>query len=464
MSRSKVLPLVLVLSAVALASACGSSPEASPPEPGDSSSASSPAASESSSDSPESVQFLTSGAPEELAAFRTLIEAYEASVPGAQVQLVEASDSDDLITRLSTSTAGGEPPDLFLMNYRLYGQLAAKDVIEPLDERISSSSVIDESDYYPTAMEAFRWQGEQLCIPQNISSLAVYYNRDLFEQYGVAEPEPGWTWNDMVAIARALTRDANGAVVSGTETEGGPSPVAVYGLGVEPSIIRLAPFVWSNGGEVVDDPLRPTRFTLDTPEAREALKNLVDLRIAYGVVPTDEDVEAEDDESRFLNGRLGMLMSSRRVTATFRASAEFDWDVASLPVYDEPANILHSDAYCITTGSEHKDDAWRFLEYAVSAEGQRVIAATGRTVPSHIGVAESEAFLDPTQPPLNAQVFLDVIPYVRAVSTASTWPEIEDVTGGLLENAMYRGDRLDDVIAELDASTQPIFARGEFPE
>ena len=412
---------------------------------------------------PETVQLLVFGAPEELAAYRTLVDAYEASAPGANVQLIEASDRDDLIARLSTSISGGEPPDLFLMNYRYYGQFAARDAIEPLDERIASSGVVDAGDYYPVAMEAFRWQDRQLCIPQNISSLVVYYNRDLFEQYGVAEPEPGWAWNDLVATATALTRDAAGRVVSGTESEGGPTPVVVYGLGIEPSMIRLAPFVWSNGGEVVDDPERPTRFTLDTPEAREVLENFVDLRIAYGVVPTDEEVEAEDDESRFVNGRLAMLMSSRRVTTTFRASAQFDWDVAALPTYDRPAGILHSDAYCMTAASAHKDDAWSFLEYAVSAAGQEVIAATGRTVPSNIEVSESAAFLD-DQAPANAQVFLDAIPNVRAITTVSTWPEIEDVTNGILENALYRGDRLDDVLADLDEATGPILARGESPE
>ena len=45
----------------------------------------------------------------------------------------------------------------------------------------------------------------------------------------------------------------------------------------------------------------------------------------------------------------------------------------------------------------------------------------------------------------------------------STWPEIEDVSEGILENALYRGDRLDDVIRELDELTRPIFARGEYP-
>ena len=409
------------------------------------------------------VRLLVFGAPEELAAYRTLADAYTKKHPDRRVQLVEASDRKDLLARLSTSIAGGEPPELFLMNYRFYGQFAVKDVIEPLDDRIAASAEVDPADYYPVAMDAFRWRGRQLCLPQNVSSLAVYYNRTLFEKYGVALPKPGWTWNDMLTTATALTRDAAGGVIRGTESEGAARRPAVHGLGIEPSVIRLAPFVWSNGGEIVDDPARPTRLTLDAPAAREALKNLIDLRLAYGVVPTDEEVESEDDESRFANGRLAMLLSSRRSTTTFRSITGFEWDVAPLPVYRQAAGILHSDAYCMTRGGRNKTGAWNFLEYAMSADGQRTIAATGRTVPSHIEVSRSPAFLGPAQPPRSSTVFLDAIPTVRALPTVSTWPEIEDVTGGILENALYRGDRLDDVIRRLDEQTRPLFARGEHP-
>ncbi|WP_373688215.1 ABC transporter substrate-binding protein [Actinoplanes aureus] len=404
------------------------------------------------------VQLLVFGAPEELEAYRTLISSY--SKP---VQLVEASDREDLLARLATSIAGGSPPDLFLMNYRFYGQFAVKDAIEPLDERVAASGVIDPADYYPVAMDAFKWQGKQLCLPQNVSSLAVYYNRTLFEKYRVPLPKAGWTWNDLLTTATAMTRDKNGGVIRAAESEGAALRPAVHGLGIEPSIIRLAPFVWSNGADIVDDPVRPTRLTLDSPGAREALKNLVDLRLAYGVVPTDQEVEAEDDESRFVNGRLAMLLSSRRSTTTFRSITGFEWDVAPLPIYRQPAGILHSDAYCLTRGSRNKDAAWDFLEYAISAEGQKIIAATGRTVPSHIEVSTSPAFLGPAQPPRSAKVFLDAIPTVRALPTVSTWPEIEDVTGGILENALYRGDRLDDVIRQLDEQTRPLFARAEYP-
>ena len=366
------------------------------------------------------VRLLVFGAPEELAAYRTLIDAYAKARPGKKVQLIEASDRKDLLARLATSIAGGAPPDLFLMNYRFYGQLAVKDAIEPLDGRIAASEVIKPADYYPVAMTAFTWQGRQLCLPQNVSSLAVYYNRSLFEKYGVALPRAGWTWNELLTTATAMTRDAKGAVIRGTESEGAAQRPAVHGLGIEPSIIRVAPFVWSNGADIVDDPARPTRLTLDTPAAREVLKNLVDLRLAYGVVPTDEEVEAEDDESRFANGRLAMLMSSRRSTTTFRSITGFEWDVAPLPVYRRPVGVLHSDAYCLTRGSRNKDAAWSFLEYAVGAEGQRIIAATGRTVPSHIAVSTSPAFLGPAQPPRSAKVFLDAIPTVRALPSGST--------------------------------------------
>jgi multiple sugar transport system substrate-binding protein len=76
-------------------------------------------------------------------------------------------------------------------------------------------------------------------------------------------------------------------------------------------------------------------------------------------------------------------------------------------------------------------------------------------------VAESDAFLDPAKKPANSRVFLDGIETIRRVPTVSTWPEIEDVSEGILENGMYLGQPVDDVIAELDAKTRPLFERAE---
>jgi multiple sugar transport system substrate-binding protein len=418
----------------------------------------------SDDDSSGSVRFLVFGDPAEINAYRTLIKAFEDEEPDIDVQLVEASDRDDLVARLSSSLAGGSPPDLFLMNYRFYGQYATRDVLEPLGPYVNDSSKFEESDFYPQAFDAFKWQDEQMCIPQNISSLVLYYNKDLFRRFKVAPPTDGMTWNGLVDKAKKLTRDKNGRQVRGADPDlpqSGTAQAEIYGLGVEPVIIRVAPFIWSNGGKVVDDGETPTRFTLDTPEAEEIISGLFALRSIFGVVPTDQEVEAEDDESRFANGRLAMFLDSRRAVPMFREAANFDWDVVSLPFYDEPATILHSDAYCMTKDSKAKDAAWRFVEYAVGPEGSPVIAKTGRTVPSLKEVAESDAFLDPNQKPANSRVFLDAIATIQHVPTISTWPEIEDVTDGLLENGMYLGQPVEDVVAEIDRKTRPLFERAE---
>jgi multiple sugar transport system substrate-binding protein len=411
-----------------------------------------------------SIRFLVFGDPPEINAYRTLIRSFEQAEPDIDVQLVEASDREDLLARLSTSLAGGSPPDLFLMNYRFYGQFAARGVLEPLERYAENSEEFELTDFYSQAVDAFRWDQEVTCLPQNISSLVVYYNRDLFRRFGVPRPRNAMPWNEFVARASQMTRDKDGQMVVGADPDL-PMPntaqAAVYGLGVEPTIIRLAPLVWSNGGEVVDDEEAPTRFTLDSVEAKQAIDAFFQLRRFHGVVPSDQEVEAEDDESRFSNGRLAMLLGSRRSVPTFREAAKFDWDVVSLPVFREPAGILHSDAYCLTKASDKKDAAWRFVEYALGPEGAPVVARTGRTVPSLRSVAESGAFLDPSAMPANSRVFLDGIENIRRVPSVSTWPEIEDASEGILENGMYLGQPVDKVIAELDETTRPLFERAE---
>jgi multiple sugar transport system substrate-binding protein len=435
----RFLALALALGAIALAAACGGGSEGAS----------------------GSVRFLVFGDPEEIQAYRDVIEAFERAEPEIDVQLVEAADREDLLTRLSTSFAGGSPPDVFLVNYRFYGQFAAKGVLEPLEDRVDASDEFEADDFYRVALDAFRWKGELTCLPQNASSLVVYYNVDLFRKYGVPRPRAGWTWNEMLLAATALTRDARGNQIRTGDPDAGGATAAVYGLGVEPALIRIAPFVWSNGGELVDDSEQPTRFAFDDPESLAALKAFLELRVPYGVIPSDVEVEAEDNETRFANGRLGMLLDSRRVTPTFRTIEAFEWDVAALPVHREPATILHSDAYCLTKASENKEAAWRFVEFANSVEGQRIVARTGRTVPSLVEVSRSPVFLEADAPPRSSRVFLEALEHMQAVPAISTWPEIEDTAEGILENGLYHGTPAEEVARELDDATRPLFARAE---
>jgi multiple sugar transport system substrate-binding protein len=143
--------------------------------------------------------------------------------------------------------------------------------------------------------------------------------------------------------------------------------------------------------------------------------------VKHHVVPDAIQEAAEESESRFLNGRLGMFLNSRRGVPSYREIEGFDWDVAPLPQKKQRAGILHSDAYCMAAASDNKDAAWAFIEFANSVEGQTIVAKSGRTVPSLKAVAESPAFLDPTTKPSRARVFLDFTPDIRGVPIMETW-------------------------------------------
>ena len=395
-----------------------------------------------------SVSVMVWAEPEELPAYREVVLSFERAEPDIDVRLVPFGEREDLLTRLSTSFAGGTPPDLFLLNYRFIGQYADRGVLEPIQDRLESSDAFAREDFFPQALDAFTFDGVLTCLPQNVSSLVVYYNVDLFRELGLEGPPDGWTYFDMVGLARQLTIDRDG--------DGAPEQ---YGLGVEASIIRMAPFVWSNGGTLFDDETAPTRLTLEEPAAVEVMQSFFDLREEYRVIPTEHEIEAQSDEDRFLNGTTAMVLASRRETPSFRTITGFEWDVAPLPVFQEPAGILHSDAYCMTRDSAHKEAAWTFMEFALGPEGQAITAEAGRTVPSLIEVANSDPFLDPDQPPASSQVFLDTIPHIRRLPNISTWPEIEDRTDELLEIGMYHRVPALDIAQRVIRETTEMFAR-----
>ncbi|MBW3594326.1 MAG: sugar ABC transporter substrate-binding protein, partial [Actinobacteria bacterium] len=231
------------------------------------------------------ITLQVSGEPEETRVYTSLVEEFQKEHPDISVNLVEIAEKDDHLAKLATSFAGRTPPDLFLVNYREYAQFVARGAIEPIGDLLADRG-IDLADYYEPPVQAFTYEGALQCMPQNVSSLAVYYNKKLFQQAGIDPPHGGWTWDEFRATAIALTAGD------------------VDGLGLDPEIIRVAPFVWSNGGEITDDPEAPTRFTLDEPAARDALEFIISLVRDDRVVPTETEIAAQDSETRFINGKL----------------------------------------------------------------------------------------------------------------------------------------------------------------
>lgn len=401
---------------------------------------------------PTVVSFSVSGDAAEYAAYETLVAAFEKAHPDINVNLTHIPSAGDYSAKLVTDFAAGTPPDVSLLNYRRVPAFAAAGRMEPLGPYLDKSDLITREDFYPITLDAFTWQGEVLCIPQNVSSLVVYYNRDLFAAAGVAEPADDWTWDDFVAAAVALTQDTDG---DGT--------IDQYGAGIEPSLYRLAPFVWQNGGRLVDDPVNPTQLGLTRLPSLQALEWFIGLQTVHGVVPDRTAEAAIDSETRFIQGTTAMFFDSRRGTPTYREAADFDWDIAPLPHGQEAAGILHSDAYCLSAVAKDKDAAWSLIEFANSPEGQTIIAGTGRTVPSLRVVAESDAFLDPTAKPARSRVFLDSVDNLQIVPLISTWEDIESTASEEIERAFYGDITAEEAAVLARDRTEEYFALGARP-
>lgn len=381
------------------------------------------------------IRVQVSGGESEIAAYKKLAAAFHKSHPGTKVDIVAVAEQGDHIAKLGTAFAGRNPPDVFLINYRRYGQFVERGVIEPMGDHLGPLEV---GDMHKPATDAFTHDGKLQCLPQNASSLVVYVNPGLFAKAKVPLPKAGWTVDD-------LTRTVDALFDKGVERA----------IGFEPSIRTLAPFVWAADGEIVDDHDKPTRIALGSAPARQALERLIALQ-RKGVDATDR--AAADAEERFSRGEVAMFIDSRRAVPGLR-KAKLRFDVVPLPADRQGATLLASDAYCVSKAGKNKPLAYEFARYAVGPDGGKVLAATGRTVPSLKALAEGPAFLDPAQPPKAAKVWLDVLPTARRLPSVAPWHEAEEVASDILEQVFAGKLSVDAAIDKIEADTARVFAQ-----
>lgn len=376
------------------------------------------------------------GGEGELNALRELIAAYETERPGVRVAFTGVPNQGDHIAKLGTSFAGGNPPDVFLLNYRRLGPFVDRSVVAPADLGDRTTA-----DFYAPSLEAFTYEGALACVPQNASSTVAYLNLDLLQQAGLPLPSAEWTWADLEAMAKTLQGKGISAV------------------GYDAEIRTVAPFVWTADGEVVDDTAAPTAMTLDTQEGRRALEYLSGLQ-QYGVDATSRAASLPADQ--FAAGALAVLFDSRRSVPAFRKAEGLSFDVRPLPRADAAlpsVSLLASDAYCVSRSSENRELAADFAAYAVGPEGGAVLARSGRTVPSVKELAQSPAFLDPAQQPASSSVFLDVIPTLRRLPNVGPQDEAEEVANDLLAQYFAGKADLATTVAEVRKATAAAYGQ-----
>jgi multiple sugar transport system substrate-binding protein len=229
----------------------------------------------------------------------------------------------------------------------------------------------------------------------------------------------------------------------------------IESIAFETGTRTVAPFVWSAGGEYVDDTAKPTKITLGSPQAQSALTLLNDLQ------KTGYDARqraAEDPQDAFGAGHVAMLIDSRRAVPSLR-KAGVAFDVRPLPVGGGGSvSLLASDGWCVAKASKNLDAAHAFAAFTVGPVGGKVLAESGRSVPVAKSLATSPAFLSADLPPKSSQVFLDNIPLLRRLPNVAAQNEAEGQADDLLEQYFAGKLPLASLAGQVEKATAAVYA------
>ena len=80
-----------------------------------------------------------------------------------------------------------------------------------LSDLVEDSELIDWKEDFPATLTAqYERDGEIYAIPKDFDTIAVWYNKQIFDEAGVEYPSDDWTWEEMVETARKLTNKEKG--------------------------------------------------------------------------------------------------------------------------------------------------------------------------------------------------------------------------------------------------------------
>jgi multiple sugar transport system substrate-binding protein len=305
----------------------------------------------------------TGDSNEGLEAHQTIIARFEAANPDIQVQL-EPVGSGDYYGRIFNQIDSGDPPDILQIGDDAVPRFVERGALVPLDDFIGGSDYpLDTGIYLPGVLEPGRWSGKQYLLPKDFSPLAVYYNKALFDEFGVPYPQEGWTMEQFIETARALTQDRDGdgqTDVWGVQLPAAWTPAFEY-------------WAAAAGGKLVSDDGASFIGYMDSPQTVSALQLYADMYHRYKVAPPPVDIKAfGGGNTEFEEGRAAMRLFGHWPLQDLRENPAVDLGVVGLPAGPLRANILLWGGFGISSLSENQEAAWRLLRFYAGAEGAEV--------------------------------------------------------------------------------------------
>lgn len=444
-ARGPLLASGLVAGALVLAACTGGAPR---PQgsglsglPEETRSGSAGATSSPSATGPADLTLAVYGQPGLVRAYERMADRFAERREQISVETVDVGSAEGVVELLTGEEAENGTPDVFVVDQDHLPGLLDEGAVQRLDGLLGSRGVNFGDGYQRAGLEAFAEDAGLQCMPHDVSPRVVYYNRDLvnLRRAGSVPGQPltaedGWTWEEFTRAARRAAR--------------GPAE----GVYLEPSLSSLAPYVWSAGAEIVDDPVFPNTLTLAEGDTREALEVVLSLVRDPVVTPTKKEVRRTRPLERFTQGRLGMIIGTRALTPVLREAEGLDFDVMPLPRLGAYRSIADMTGYCIAADTEHVQAAADLVAFASGREGASITAESGYVVPANLQVANSASFTQSSQQPQAAFVFNETVRRTQSTPAVPEWREMERQIDPLLERLFHASViDLDTLLADIDA-------------
>jgi multiple sugar transport system substrate-binding protein len=148
-------------------------------------------------------------------------EMYAAANPGVTIA-GETLGWGDYWTRMATQAAGRNMADLVQMDYGYIFDYARRKALLPLDEYVGKQ--LDLSGFSQQSIDGGKVDGKIYGVSLGLNSTALIYDRETFEQAGVAVPDWPMTWDELGTRTAAVTKAVNRPGYWGMTDSGGSGP------------------------------------------------------------------------------------------------------------------------------------------------------------------------------------------------------------------------------------------------
>lgn len=323
----------------------------------------------------------------QLPAYEEVAEEFMEDNPNIEIDIVQmgwADYWDDLTRRLAVDDA----PDVWTNHVAFFRDFAEREQMLALDDRIDDSERIDLDSFMPGLADLFVYDGTTYGLPKDWDTVAVLYNREHLDDAGIDESEfENLTWNPddggtMQEMMARLSVDENGN--NGLDDDFDPDNVERYGFTMPFDGMsawgqtQFAHFAASLGWEFHDED--GEEFYYDEPEFVQTIQWMRDMTDAGYMMPF---ADSEDVNELFVGGEASLTTDGSWMIGFYVDGLGDDVGFARLPEGPEGRNSMFnglSDA--IWAGTDHPEEAWKWVEFMATEEAQNIVAEHGVVFPA----------------------------------------------------------------------------------